>query len=101
PAHKLKTVNFERRLLVLSFLASLPALATALVLLCIADLPNAVRLAIALSVVAATLFIVQLLHHRITFPLHTLANVVGGMREEDYSLRTRGAAGHAAAGDVT
>jgi len=93
-------VRFERRLLVLSFLASLPALATAFALLWIVDVSNEVRLAIGLSVVAATLFIVQLLHHRMTFPLRTLANVVGGLREEDYSLRARGGADGDALGEL-
>jgi two-component system, NtrC family, nitrogen regulation sensor histidine kinase NtrY len=83
-------MRFERRLLVLSLAAAAPALVTALALLWIVDLSGEARLAISLALVAATLFIIQLLHLRITFPLRTLSNVVGGLREEDYSLRARG-----------
>lgn len=93
-------MRFERRLLVFSLAAAAPALLTALALLWIVDMSSEVRLAIALAVVGATLFIVQMLHLRITFPLRTLSNVVGGMREEDYSLRARGAAANDALGEL-
>ncbi|HWS71190.1 MAG TPA: ATP-binding protein, partial [Thermoanaerobaculia bacterium] len=83
-------MRFERRLRFLSFCAVLPSLATSLALLWIVDLTNEARVSVALVLIAATLFLLKILHQRLTFPLRTLANVAGAIREEDYSLRARG-----------
>ncbi|HYM61265.1 MAG TPA: ATP-binding protein [Thermoanaerobaculia bacterium] len=93
-------MRFERRLLALSFAAALPATATMLALLWMADVSNEVRVATALSILAVTLFILQVLHHHITFPLRTLANVVGGLREEELSLRAHGGCDGDALGEL-
>jgi two-component system nitrogen regulation sensor histidine kinase NtrY len=93
-------VRFERRLRILTFCAALPSLATALALLWIADMTNEARLTVAFVLVAATLFLLNVVHHRLTFPLRTLANVAGAIREEDYSLRARGAAEDDALGEL-
>jgi two-component system nitrogen regulation sensor histidine kinase NtrY len=93
-------VRFERRLLLMSLCATLPALATALVLLWVADLSSDTRIAVAAGLLGTTLFILMLLMHRLTFPVRTLANVVGALREHDYSLRARGGPAEDAFGEL-
>ena len=93
-------MRFEQRLRILTFCATLPAVLTALALLFIADLTSEARFALGVTMLAGTFFLLRVLHHRLTFPLRTLANVVGAIREYDYSLRGRGAANGDALGEL-
>jgi nitrogen fixation/metabolism regulation signal transduction histidine kinase len=81
--------RFQTRLILLASLATLPAVLTAIVLLWLVDFPTQVRIAIAIFVVASTALLVSFLRDRILYTLRTMANLVGAIREHDYSLRAR------------
>jgi nitrogen fixation/metabolism regulation signal transduction histidine kinase len=82
-------VRFEHRLVLLASFVAAPGLIAALVLLWIVDLPQTARITITLTLVAATLFMIQILRRRTVFPIRTLSSVVAGIREQDYTLRFR------------
>ena len=84
-------MKYERRILVLGFAAGLPGVVTSLVLLCWFDFTLGTRVTLAALVVFAWLAAVLALHSRVVFPLRTLSNLLGAIREGDYSLRARGA----------
>ena len=83
------SLRFQTRLVLLASLAALPAVLTAVVLLWVVEFPTQVRIAIAIFVVASTTLLVSFLRDRILYTLRTMANLVGAIREHDYSLRAR------------
>jgi two-component system nitrogen regulation sensor histidine kinase NtrY len=90
-------VTWKRRLahdqhvFLLSLLAGAPAVAASLVLL-IAYVEDAkVRWTVGAAVVLAWLFTSAALRERVLRPLQTAANLLAALREEDFSVRGRGA----------
>lgn len=84
-------VRFERRIFALALLAGLPGTGLALFLLWTGSFTPRTRWTLALLVVLAWLAIALVLRERVIRPLQTLANLLGALREEDFSLRARGA----------
>ncbi|MEO8033522.1 MAG: ATP-binding protein [Acidobacteriota bacterium] len=79
----------------------LPALVTLVVLAMYGGFSSGVRFfAIAIAVVSLVSF-VFVVHARLVYPLRTLANLIGALREEDYSIRIRSARGADAMEEVT
>ncbi len=92
---------YEHRIGLYSFLVGLPGLFVSAVLVWKQDWSVESRL----SLIAAELFVWWLfalaLQEQTTRPLQTLANVVGSLREEDYSFRARNASPEDALGELS
>ena len=86
-----RALTHERRILLLAFLAALPAMATALVLLWTGDFTPKLRWTLTTILVFAFLAFTQALRERVVRPLQTVSNLLAAMREEDFSIRARGA----------
>ena len=92
---------YEHRISLYSFLVALPALIVSIVLVWTQPWTTGSRL----SLIAAELFVWWLLalalQEQTTRPLQTLANVIGSLREEDYSFRARNAVADDALGELS
>ena len=92
---------YEHRITLYSFLVALPALLVSAVLVWVQSWSLESRL----TLIGAELFIWWLLamalQEQTIRPLQTLANVIGSLREEDYSFRARNAAPDDALGELS
>ena len=84
-------LNFEARVLVLSFLAGLPGSLVALVLLWSHDYTPKVQWTFTLFVIGFWWGVALTLKERVVRPLQTLSNLLAALLEGDYSIRSRGA----------
>jgi PAS domain S-box-containing protein len=94
-----RLIGFERRILITGLAAFLPAL---LALIAVAwSLSGTARWTVlaagGLSVVAFILAV----RAELAYPLLTLANLIGALREEDYSIRVRGSKDRGPMGEVS
>jgi two-component system, NtrC family, nitrogen regulation sensor histidine kinase NtrY len=92
---------FERRVLRLVALLALPGLLVSGVLVWLQPWSVESKLALLGIEVLLCLLIGAALHDHIVRPLQTLANVVGSMRDEDYSFRARMAVPDDALGELS
>jgi two-component system, NtrC family, nitrogen regulation sensor histidine kinase NtrY len=81
----------ERRVFRLALIGGLPAVAVSIALLLTGDYSGKVQWTLGLLVVATWLVVAALLRERVVRPLQTLSNLLGALREGDYSIRARGA----------
>lgn len=81
----------ESRLALRSLLAGLPAVIVAVVLLWAGDFLSETRWALLLLIVGFWLGFSLSLRERIARPLQTMANLISALREEDFTVRARGA----------
>ena len=92
---------YEHRISLYSFLVALPALIVSAVFAWMQPWTTGSRL----GLIAAELFVWWLfalaLQEQTTRPLQTLANVIGSLREEDYSFRARNAVSDDALGELS
>ncbi len=92
---------YEHRISLYSFLVALPALIVSGILVWMQPWTTGSRL----SLIGAELFVWWLLalalQEQTTRPLQTLANVIGSLREEDYSFRARNAVADDALGELS
>ena len=92
---------YERRISLYSFLVALPAIIVSGVLVWMQPWTTGSRLAL----IGAELFVWWLLalalQEQTIRPLQTLANVIGSLREEDYSFRARNAVAEDALGELS
>jgi nitrogen fixation/metabolism regulation signal transduction histidine kinase len=92
---------YEHRISLYSFLVALPGLIVSTVFVWMQPWTTGSRL----SLIAAELFVWWLialaLQEQTTRPLQTLANVIGSLREEDYSFRARNAVADDALGELS
>ncbi len=93
-------IRFERRLKLLAFAVGLPGSVVALALLWTEDHDPRLRWTLALLMGAGWLIAGATLVERVVFPLQTLSNLLGGLREGDFSTRARGAVKDDALGEV-
>lgn len=93
--------RFERRLVLLAVGAAVPGLLLAAILLWRdgAMDPGLRFLLFSVALLSAA-WLVATLVARVVFPLRTLANILGGIREGDFSMRARGAVRDDALGEV-
>ncbi|HKF24719.1 MAG TPA: ATP-binding protein, partial [Candidatus Acidoferrum sp.] len=96
-----RRARFERRVILLTLLLVLPGLLLSAILLW--PLPWSADSKIALFVfeLFACLALGLTLYEHVIRPLQTLANVVGALREEDYSFRARNAVPNDALGELS
>jgi len=96
PAH----ISHEGRVVLLAVLAGLPGSATALFLLWSRDFPLRYELTFTTLIVCAWLGFAFAVRERVVFPLQTLSNLLGALREGDYSVRGRSPKPDDALGEV-
>jgi two-component system nitrogen regulation sensor histidine kinase NtrY len=96
PAH----FSHEGRVVFLAFLAGLPGSATALFLLWSNGYPLRYELTFTTLIVCAWLGFAFAVRERVVFPLQTLSNLLGALREGDYSVRGRSPRPNDALGEV-
>ena len=84
-------LTLDRRFLLMAVAAGLPAVIVALVLLWTGTYPPAVKWAVTALTVALWLGCTYGLRERIARPLRTISSMLSAMRENDFSIRARGA----------
>jgi two-component system, NtrC family, nitrogen regulation sensor histidine kinase NtrY len=86
-----RRLRYERRITLYSVLIALPGMLTAFVLIGMQSWSIDSKLILVFIVVICWWLLALGLHEQAVRPLQTMANVVGALREEDYSFRARGA----------
>ena len=98
---KPRCAPFERRILRSSLWLAIPGLLTSGILIWVQDWAIESKLALLFTELVVCGLILAALHDQIIRPLQTLANVVGALREEDYSFRARMAIPDDALGELS
>ncbi len=92
---------YENRISLYAFLVALPGLSVSAVLLWMQPWTMGSRLGLIAVEVFVWWLLALALQEQTTRPLQTLANVIGSLREEDYSFRARNAAPDDALGELS
>jgi PAS domain S-box-containing protein len=93
-------MRFEVRMLSFALLAGFPAVLVTVLLLWLGDYSSPTRWTLTSFVVVVWLGAAFSLRSRLVYPLQTLSNLLAALREEDYSMRARGARPDDALGEV-
>jgi len=96
----MKQVTYEWRIQLLALAAGLPGSVIAVLLLWFGPYSSQTAWTLTLVIAVAWLGFAASLRHRVVFSLQTLSNLLAAMREEDFSLRGRGARADDAMGEV-
>src|SRR5437667_9625960 len=81
----------DRRILLLALLSGLPAVLVALVLLWRGDFSSKTQWTLTVLVLGAWCSFAFAARERVVHPLQTVSNLLSALREEDFSVRGRGA----------
>jgi nitrogen fixation/metabolism regulation signal transduction histidine kinase len=100
PTNKPARISHEGRVVLLAFLAGLPGSATAIYLLWSSGSSLRYELTFTTIIVCAWLGFAMEVRERVVFPLQTLSNLLGALREGDYSVRGRSPKPDDALGEV-
>ena len=93
-------LSHDRRVVLLAVLAALPGAAVALALLWFQDFTPRLRWTLTAAILFSALVLMHALWERVVRPLQTVSNLLAAMREEDFSIRARGARGNDPLGEV-
>jgi len=93
-------LSYERRIQLLALAAGLPGSAIALILLWTGDFSSRTDWTLTLLIAGLWVGFAASVRHRVAFSLQTLSNLLAAMREEDFSVRARGARRDDAMGEV-
>ena len=96
----MKPLSYEHRIQLLAVAAGLPGSVIALILLWTGDYSSRTIWTLAMLIVGLWLGFAFSVRHRVVFSLQTLSNLLAAMREEDFSVRARGASRDDAMGEV-
>ena len=99
-SHKRFRLLYEKRIALFAILAALPGMAFGTALIWTHQWSQDVKISLTVLEVFLWLVLTIALIDQIVRPLQTLTNVVGALREEDYSFRARGAAPNDAMGEL-
>jgi len=99
PAHPHK-LTYDTRILLFALATGLPGLLVALILLWHGGHDAKTQWTLALLIVGCWLGFAFALRERVIRPLQTLANILAALREDDFSIRARGADPHDTLGEV-
>lgn len=91
PTERKRPMRYDTRVLLLALLAGLPGVGVGLALLWGAELSLKAQWTFTLLIVGFWLGAALALRERVIRPLQTLANLLGALREGDFSSRARGA----------
>jgi nitrogen fixation/metabolism regulation signal transduction histidine kinase len=86
-----KPLTHDRRVLLLAAAAALPAVVIAVGILWTGDYTSKLRWTLMIIAVLGWVLFTQALRERVVRPLQTVSNLLAAMREEDFSIRARGA----------
>jgi nitrogen fixation/metabolism regulation signal transduction histidine kinase len=100
PSEKAARIGFEGRIVLLSLLAGLPGSVTALYILWTGNYPARTEWTLTVIIVGAWLGFAFAVRERVVFPLQTLSNLLGALREGDFSVRGRSPRPDDALGEV-
>jgi nitrogen fixation/metabolism regulation signal transduction histidine kinase len=93
-------MKYEHRILILALMIGLTGSVISLLLLWSADYTTRIQLALTLLILLTWLGLAFTLKSKVVFPLRTLSNLLGALREGDYSLQAKGARHDDALGEV-
>ena len=97
---KIARIGFEGRVVLLSLLAGLPGSAVALWLLWTGHAQTRVEVTLTVLIAGCWLGFAMAVRERVVFPLQTLSNLLGALREGDFSVRGRSPRPDDALGEV-
>ena len=100
PSRRRFRLLYEKRVALFAILAALPGLAFGTVLIWTRPWSQDVKISLTVLELFLWLVLTIALLEQVVHPLQTLSNVVGALREEDYSFRARGAARNDAMGEL-
>jgi two-component system, NtrC family, nitrogen regulation sensor histidine kinase NtrY len=92
---------YENRISFYAFLVALPGILAGGILIWMQAWSTQSKLALSFAILVVWWILALVLHEQTVKPLQTLANVVGALREEDYSFRARGAVAEDALGELS
>jgi nitrogen fixation/metabolism regulation signal transduction histidine kinase len=93
-------ISHEGRVVLLAVLAGLPGSAAALVMLWTGDATTKVQWTLTIIILGAWLGFAFAVRERVVFPLQTISNLLGALREGDFSVRGRSPRPDDALGEV-
>ena len=96
----MKALTYERRLQLLALAAGLPGSGIALGILWFGDYSSRTAWTLTFLIVVLWLGFAASVRQRVVFSLQTLSNLLAALREEDFSIRARGARSEDALGEV-
>jgi two-component system, NtrC family, nitrogen regulation sensor histidine kinase NtrY len=96
----MKPIPYERRIYLLALAAGFPGSVIALLLLWFGTYSSQTAWTLTFFILLAWLGFAIAVRNRVVFSLQTLSNLLAAMREEDFSLRGRGARSDDAMGEV-
>lgn len=96
----MKQLTYERRIQLLALAAGFPGSLLALILLWTGTFSSSTVWTLTFLIFSLWLGFALSLQHRVVFSLQTLSNLLAALREEDFSLRARGARSDDAMGEV-
>ena len=100
PHRKSARIGYEGRVVLLALLAGLPGSACALTILWTGDYAARTQWTLTILIVCAWLGFAMAVRERVVFPLQTLSNLLGALREGDFSVRGRSPRPDDALGEV-
>jgi two-component system nitrogen regulation sensor histidine kinase NtrY len=83
-------LSFDKRIVLTSFLISLPGIVVAELLLWLGDHSLELKWTLTLLIAVVWMIGTSVLHGQVIRPLQTVSNMVAAIREEDFSFRLRG-----------
>lgn len=95
-----RKLTYVHRIVLMALGAAVPAALVALILLWAGDYSSRLQWTLTILIVGCWLGFALALREHIVIPLQTLSNLLGALREEDFSLRARGAGREDAMGEV-
>jgi len=98
--HK-RRLRYEHRIWLYALFVALPGTLVGVVLIWLEPWSVESKLISSFTIILVWWIFAMVLHEQTIRPLQTLANVVGALREEDYSFRARGAAVEDALGELS
>jgi two-component system, NtrC family, nitrogen regulation sensor histidine kinase NtrY len=98
--HKPAHISFEGRIVLLALMAGLPGSITALWILWTHQFDSRTQWTLTVLIVGAWLGFAMAIRERVVFPLQTLSNLLGALREGDFSVRGRSPRPDDALGEV-
>jgi len=96
----MRPLSYDRRLQLLALAAGFPGSFIAMILLWHGNYSSGTVWTLAFLIFSLWLGFAFSLRHRVVFSLQTLSNLLAALREEDFSLRARGARSDDAMGEV-
>lgn len=95
-----RKMRFEWKITILSLLGGVAGILVALVLLWTGDFQLSTKLILTFLILSCWVGFALTVRSKVAFPLRTILNIVGALREGDYSMRLRGARRDDAMGEL-